>query len=177
MARICAPNLARPNLSIPRPEFTRGNNNGNILGASDLEFGDAGALRDHEGAHLPFILSIFLPSTDLQNTTGSSTARPVTLKAAFNGLGPCPNIAMTPLGPRSFVVSKSAVQPTPKATPGPRGKERFHRSSNLSQALRSTCLAGGAPGTMMIRALLAQGLCRQVATGISAALKKAIEVT
>ncbi|KAH9998223.1 hypothetical protein BJV77DRAFT_980731 [Russula vinacea] len=145
------------------------------LGANDLESGDAGALRDHEGTQFPFILSIFLPSTDFQNT--SSIARSVTLKAAFNGLGPCPNIAMTPLGPRSFVVSKSAVQPTPKATPGPRGKERFHRSSNLSQALRSTCLAGGAPGTVMIRALLAQGLCRQVATGISAALKKAIEVT
>jgi hypothetical protein len=84
------------------------------LGANDLESGDAGALRDHEGAHLPFILSIFLPSTDFQNTTGSSIARPVTLKAAFNGLGPCPNIAMTPLGPRSYVVSKSAVQPTPR---------------------------------------------------------------
>ena len=46
------------------------------LGASGLEFGNAGALRDprlHEGARLPFILSIFLPSTDtdVQNRAAS----------------------------------------------------------------------------------------------------------
>ena len=46
------------------------------LGASGLEFGNAGALRDprlHEGVRLPFILSIILPSTDtdVQNRAAS----------------------------------------------------------------------------------------------------------
>ena len=61
------------------------------LGASGLEFGNAGALRDprlHEGVRLPFILSIFSPSTDtdVQNRAASHNLWP-SLEAAFKGLG------------------------------------------------------------------------------------------
>ena len=62
LARICAQNLAKPNLGMPRPKFTRGNNDGISLGANDL-----GALRNLRWPPPPFIFSDFSPFTDVQN--------------------------------------------------------------------------------------------------------------
>ena len=138
------------------------------LGVSDLEFGNARALRDLRGRPPPLYL-FYLPRMSIILQHRTTCGPPSKLRSTA---WPTPNIMITLLEPWSSDMSKPAVptnDESPTLTCLRQGTGVF--IDPVSQALRSSRLAGGAPGsTMVIKALLIQELCRQVATGISAAL-------
>ena len=155
------------------------------LGASDLEFGNAGALRDprlHDGPP-PLYPFYFLTFHGYGCSEQSSIAQPVALsRSSVQRARPTPNIMMTLLEIlllRHVKTIGATNDKGPTLTHLCQGSGvRYAFIDPVSQALRNSHIAGGPTGSTMTSWLLVQEICRQVDwyNISSVAMKKAFGV-